>query len=111
MTVLALILNLGGGPMAWAHLSGSGGHVSASGPELQMPANCEMHTHANRDDPAPAQPHPCCAAGSCECATPPAPPAFTFVAPAGLRHESPPSFAVDLVAPDPLDDSLRPPIR
>src|SRR4026207_2442937 len=101
MTALALIVNLGGGPMAWAHLSGSGGHHSESSPALQMPANCERHPLARREHQPAAPPRrppppPGCAAGSCDCATPPAPPAFTFEAPAGLRHESPPAFAIDL---------------
>lgn len=91
---IALITNLGGGPMAWAHLAA---------PQAEM-AGC--HEQA-----PPASPMPCCD-GGCECATPPAPPVMTLDAPADLRHgilSAPP--ITRLVAPDPLDDTLRPPIH
>lgn len=108
LTVLALTINLGGGPMAWAHLATPDkAHASAAG---QMPADCAEH--AQPDHSNPAHPMPCCDTGSCECATPPAPPALTLEAPADLRHDT---FrgapATRLIAPDPLDDTLRPPIR
>jgi hypothetical protein len=95
---LALITNLGGGPMAWAHLA----------PATPM-TGC--HEQAQPDS-KPSHPMPCCDGSGCECATPPAPPVMTLDAPADLRHETlraPP--ATRLVSPDPLDDTLRPPIR
>jgi hypothetical protein len=97
--VLAVILNLGGGPMAWAHLA----------PAEQTEGGC----HEQQAAPAePTHEMPCCDASSCECATPPAPLAVTLDAPADLRHSTlraPP--VTRLIAPDPLDDTLRPPIR
>jgi hypothetical protein len=108
LTVLALITNLGGGPMAWAHLAApDGSHESSA---LQMPADCAEH--ARSDHSKPSHPMPCCDGGSCECATPPAPPALTLEAPADRRHDTfRAALATRLVAPDPLDDTLRPPIR
>ena len=107
---LAVVVNLGGGPMAWAHLSGAGNCHESSAAVTQMPADCPEHQIAKRDH-SPSHTMPCCDGGSCVCAAPPAPPVFAFLAPADLRHESLPAVAIDLVAPNPLDDSLRPPIR
>lgn len=96
---LALITNLGGGPMAWAHLQ----------PAAPM-TGC--HEQAPTDHVKPAHPMPCCDGGGCECATPPAPPVMTLDAPADLRHETLRAPRVTrLIAPEPLDDTLRPPIR
>jgi hypothetical protein len=103
---LALITNLGGGPMAWAHLSPAGHAQEASAAPM---TGC--HEQAQPDS-KPAHPMPCCEGSACECATPPAPPVVTLDAPADLRHETlraPP--VTRLVSPDPLDDTLRPPIR
>jgi hypothetical protein len=103
---LALITNLGGGPMAWAHLS-----PSRHSHEAAMPMAGGCHEQAPSDS-TPAPPMPCCDGSACECATPPAPPVMTLDAPADLRHETLRApGATRLVAPDPLDDTLRPPIR
>ncbi len=106
MTVLALVLNLGGGPMAWAHLAPAAHHESAAS---QMPADCAEHAQPDHSKPGP--PMPCCE-GSCECAAPPAPPVMSLDSPADARHDTLLSSPVArLVAPEPLDDPLRPPIR
>jgi hypothetical protein len=110
MCVLSLAVNLGGGPMAWAQLAGAHGSHDASPTAMPMPADCAEHVRT--DHSKPAHPMPCCDTGSCECAAPPAPPAMTLEAPADLRHDTflaPP--VARLVSPDPLDDTLRPPIR
>jgi hypothetical protein len=104
---LALITNLGGGPMAWAHLGAGAQHESAASP---MPADCTQHVQP--DHSQPVQPMPCCDSGNCECAAPPAPPVMSLHSPADSRHDTllaPP--VARLLAPDPLDDPLRPPIR
>lgn len=112
---LALVLNVGGGPMAWAHLA-AGGHchaAPASVQQVQAPADCPEHHAANGSpDSSPAHPLPCCDGGSCACAAPPAPPAALVIAPADLRHDtSSPAPIARRASSDPLDDTLRPPIR
>jgi hypothetical protein len=106
---LAVLTNLGGGPMAWAHLAPAAHSREAAEPAIQMPA---CHEQAQPGAAEPAHPMPCCDGGACECATPPASLAVAIDATADLRHDalSAPPIA-RLIAPDPLDDTLRPPIR
>lgn len=111
--LIAVITNLGGGPMAWAHLAASGGHChSAPVPVVQSPADCHDHQAPARKHARPGHPLPCCDGGSCACAAPPAPLAGSLAAPADLRHDDAlaPRFTRGAAA-DPLDDTLRPPIR
>jgi hypothetical protein len=104
--VLALAVNLGGGPMAWAHLAPAAHSQETSAPAPPMNAGC----HEQQTDSATSM--PCCDGGACECATPPAPLAVTLDAPTDLRHDALRAPRVTrLIAPDPLDDTLRPPIR
>jgi len=112
---LAFVLNVGGGPMAWAHLA-AGGHCHAApvpAQQAQAAADCPEH-HATQSpaDSKPAHPLPCCDGGSCACAVPPAPPAGPSFATADPRHDT--SNAAPnarAASSDPLDDTLRPPIR
>lgn len=103
---LAVTLNLGGGPMAWAHLA------TAEHPQESTTPMAGCHEQAPVDQPKPAHPMPCCDGGTCDCATPPAPLVVALEAPADLRPETVRAPQVTrLVAPDPLDDTLRPPIH
>jgi len=111
---LALALNLGGGPMAWAHLAAGGGHChTTSAPAVRADAHCPGHSMDTvRAHAQPGHPLPCCDGGACSCATPPAPAALTLAAPAVLPiHSAAATPAPHPVASGPLDDSLRPPIR
>ena len=109
---LALITNLGGGPMAWANLATSGHCHGIPAPVVKSATDCPEHQAASgQQDPGPAQPLPCCDGGSCACAAPPAPFTLTLIAPTDLRHDTV-HAPVDTrsAAADLLDDTLRPPI-
>lgn len=111
--LLAVITNFGGGPMAWAHLAGSGHCHTSPAPVMEMPAGCADHQTAHHaPDSRPSNPLPCCDGGSCACAAPPAPLTMSLIAPTDLRHDT---VLATLVyrdaAPVPSDDTLRPPIR
>jgi hypothetical protein len=112
--LIAVITNLGGGPMAWAHLAANGGHCHVlPAPTVQQSSNdCPEHQAAAREHARPAPSLPCCDGGSCACAAPPAPVTPSLGEPGELRHDTAiaPLPSRD-AAPDPLDDSLRPPIR
>jgi len=111
---LALVLNVGGGPMAWAHLA-AGGHCHStpgSVPEAQAATDCPEHRTGAHERAQPGHALACCDGGSCACAAPPVPLSSSLSAPADPRHDT----AIAMldarhVAPDPLDDPLRPPIR
>ncbi|HTU65186.1 MAG TPA: hypothetical protein VMF52_04515 [Steroidobacteraceae bacterium] len=114
--LVALITNLGGGPMAWAHLASGHCHESmapgAMPAAMDMPADCAEHGAASSREKSPTGSLPCCDGGTCACAAPPAPLSMPLLAPTDLRHDTfDASSPVARVAPDPLDDTLRPPIR
>lgn len=105
IALLAVLLNLGGGPVAWAHW------LEAAAPQdTAMPEECAAHATPTDAMPDPGA-MPCCEGGECNCA---APPAMAAIAPATLAvlPATPPrSFDIPALPPHPLDDSLRPPIR
>jgi len=100
--------------MAWARLAPSGGHChTMPAPVMNAAApDCHQHQAAARDHAQPNHPLPCCDGGSCACAASSAPAVAWLAAPGDLRHDTNrvPLITRD-VAPDPLDDTLRPPIR
>jgi hypothetical protein len=63
LILLAILLNISGGPLAFAHSGMLDGDHSAA----QMPAeHCAGHDSQPADDPPPAE-LPCCAGGHCAC--------------------------------------------
>jgi hypothetical protein len=114
LTVLAALVNLGGGPMAWAHLAASGKCHESVPPAVQMSPDCPQHhsgAHPNKEHPQAPHSLPCCDGGSCACAAPP-----SISASVSLPQSS---QVVIVSTPEPrltaapstiLDDALRPPI-
>jgi hypothetical protein len=108
LAVLAVMINLGGGPVAWAHwLDGAATEAAA------MPGECHEHAGApaNGDTPDPGT-MPCCQGGDCHCAAPPAVAAIPTPVETRVPHVARPVMLdTSAMPPDPLDDDLRPPIR
>lgn len=123
--VLAVLLNLGGGPMSWAHFTPPGHPMphEPSGGNGALPAvvvqnageHCLQHQHAaSSPHELPRNTHhtpSCCAGGHCHCGCPSAP-ALVFQ-PGSIRFGSlllqiEPGSRTPGVAP--LSDPLRPPI-
>jgi hypothetical protein len=108
LAVLAVMLNLGGGPVAWAHwLDGAATSAAA------LPGECHEHdgAPATGDMPDPGS-MPCCERGDCNCAAPPAVAALPILVETRVPHVANPATpATAALPPDPLDDDLRPPIR
>lgn len=99
IAVLAVLLNLGGGPMVWAHALGG---VAAA----ETPA-----CHADPDHtPAPAS-HPCCDGGGCSCAVPALSVALLPSTTLASRVESIAVSNTSALPARPIDDTLRPPIH
>jgi hypothetical protein len=108
VVMLAFILNVLGGPMAWAQVFDAQGD---QGKAAQSAPACHGENAATPDNsPDPDLP-PCCDEGGCTCVAPalsiyfavdaarvPHPPFSAPYEPAGLPAH-------------PLDDTLRPPIR
>ena len=115
LAVLAVLVNLGGGPMAWAHLLGAEKCHEASTPAVSpMPADCPEHrgSGAPGHEKAPA-PHgmPCCDGGSCTCAVPHSMPAALFLVQSFEIGIAPtPALSPETVPSTIIDDALRPPI-
>jgi hypothetical protein len=109
--VLAFLLNVGGGPMAWAHwLGGCDGHVAVSAPPTAA-QSADCPEHAARDSaPAPGS-MPCCNGGACSSAAP----ALAIVAASVWTRVALVSPVAPVDTPSlPTripDDTLRPPIR
>lgn len=97
VALIAVLLNLGTGPMAWA--------------DLPAPATENCHDAAQSPNPSAPDPMPCCDDGGCHCVAPalsvPIPAVTTRLSLQRIRG------AIDTSAlpANPLDDSLRPPIR
>jgi hypothetical protein len=109
VALLALILNLGGGPAAWGHWLDA---AESPSPYGSMPAEC----HGSAAGPATGDTSPaslpCCAAGECHCAAPPAVATIeTQVEWSAPARASDPARDTSSMPPAPLDDDLRPPIR
>lgn len=114
MTVLAVMLSLGGGPMAWAHLAGAAKCHESTPTTVQMAPDCPLHhlTKPSGDRHSPA-PHtlPCCAGGSCVCGAPFSMPASaSFVQTSAIVIESTSERPVAAAPSTIIDDTLRPPI-
>ena len=114
MTVLAVLINLGGGPMAWAHLAGAAKCHGEAAVTVQMSPDCPGHheSKSTGDRYAPG-PHAlsCCADVSCACGAPSSMLAsVSFVQSSTIIIESssaPPTTAAPSTF---IDDALRPPI-
>jgi hypothetical protein len=112
-SVLAVLCNLGGGPMAWAHLAGAGNcHEAGKPAAVQMTPDCPQHHAGSHKQASPGSRQlPCCGGGSCACGAPSSIPSVNFVA-------QPENIVVSLVAgsrsmdapSEYIDDALRPPI-
>jgi hypothetical protein len=113
LCLLAAVLNLGGGPMAWAQATGqSDCHDAGRQSVSETSPDCAGHSLAEspgdpvRDAPA------CCENGSCDCAVSHTP-SLVDVRPErwqaifGKPSECHPRNLPSVV----IDDSLRPPIR
>jgi hypothetical protein len=104
--VLALLLNLGGGPMAWAQLAPADSDAAPAVP-------CPMHEASASVDAGTAHAAlpSCCAAGGCACAALPVPPIVPAL-------QAPFMIAIAALVPPGrglapsalLADPLRPPI-
>src|SRR6185369_18059674 len=88
--LLALLTNLGGGPMAWAHLATSGGHCHTLRAPSSVPAAPDCHGQQSpaRDHASPIHSLPCCEGGTCACAAPPAPAVVSLTTSPDLRHDT-----------------------
>jgi hypothetical protein len=107
---LALILNLAGSPMAWAHWLGDGADL-ASATAQATAENCHGQPAA-AGEPAPAPDSmPCCSSGDCLCAAPPLIAALTAATIATQAPDIARGFTSTALPASPLDDPLRPPIR
>jgi hypothetical protein len=105
VSVFAVLCNLGGGPMAWAHLAGAS-HCQKSGipAAMQMAPDCPQHHPGSRQ-------LPCCNGGSCACGAPASMPSVNLVPPPADRVLSVLADARPMAAPcEYIDDALRPPI-
>ena len=111
VAAVAILLNLFGSPMAWANVLG--GASDAEAPANSAPAMENCHGHAPApDEPGPAPDSmPCCDGGGCYCAAP-ALSVPIVVEPQRLPHLGVVVlFDTSALPANPLDDSLRPPIR
>src|SRR5690349_6447505 len=88
--LFAVISNLGGGPMAWARLSPSGGHCHTQPtPSTNGAApHCHEHRASTPDHLQPNHSLPCCDGGSCACTAPPSSAADSPAAIAEVRHDT-----------------------
>jgi hypothetical protein len=120
VVLLATLLNVAGSPMAWANVLHDATTTGAVTSELatsiaaasQVPATDDCHGHAQVAD-APSQAPDsmdCCDGSGCSCAAP-------ALALPVIESPRPPALGVfelletSVVPANPLDDSLRPPIR
>jgi hypothetical protein len=115
VVLLATLLNVAGSPMAWANVLGeaaaSEAAISMVG-AAQMAATGDCHGHAPGADEPPDAPDStdCCDGGGCYCAAP----ALAVLIIEALRVPRPGVFELgetSAMPANPLDDSLRPPIR
>jgi hypothetical protein len=108
LALIAALLNLAGSPMAWASALGSPSIPDAT--STLPPAEESCHGQAE-DQPQAPDSMPCCEGGSCYCAAPAQSVALvaeTRRLPA-MGANAP--FDTSTLPANPLDDSLRPPIR
>jgi hypothetical protein len=108
LVVLAILLNVGGSPMAWAHAFAV---PAAMDPE--MPSDCAAHAESRITSDGQTSPGtlPCCDGGDCHCAAPPALASPAPSASPSALPAAPPGFLAPALPRLPLDDNLRPPIR
>jgi len=108
MVLIAALLNVAGSPMAWANLLGGAATETAS--HQGLAESCHGQAQAP-DQPSAPDSMPCCDGGGCYCAAPalsvPIVAATTRLPHPGVSAPFDPSA----LPANPLDDSLRPPIR
>jgi hypothetical protein len=112
LALVATLTNLGGGPMAWAHLAAAR-HCHESAPVVVSASpDCPQH-HASQGKDTNSIPHtlPCCADGSCACGSPPAVPASLAFVPktCEIVISTADSNLIEAASLF-IDDALRPPI-
>jgi len=114
---LVVLLNLGGGPMAWAHLAGSAVfHTVSTQNDAQGTEHCAQHS--TKMPASPASDHhgglPCCSSqASCHCSCPSLSLFATVLTPTELRFAGAEVVAlVELLKPPaiPPQNLFRPPI-
>ena len=110
VAIVAALLNFAGSPMAWAQLLGG---TQVPEPASLQPDGDNCHGHAqDLDQPSTAPGSmPCCDGGGCYCAAPalsvPTVSETTHLPHLGVSA----LFDSSALPANPLDDSLRPPIR
>lgn len=119
LCLLAAVLNLGGGPMAWARAAApeaaTAEAVNGKTPVAAMSPDCHQHAYSGQDapaQPADSQTPPCCETGSCACVAPHGGP-MTMAVPlsADVVHGGVTGATPHDVPSTVIDDALRPPIR
>lgn len=115
LVAFATLFNLGGGPMAWAHLMGAGNcHESPTPAASPMPADCPEHhgrNAPNNETPLASHDMPCCDGGSCACAVPSSISTSVFpVQHLEVAIASTPKLPFTAATSTIIDDALRPPI-
>jgi hypothetical protein len=114
--VLAFLVNVGGGPAAWAQLAGN-----AKCHAMELPVATETspdcHEHDKAIEPSESDKHvadvpSCCDDGSCTCVLSHTVFYFAFVGQSARLAPAPlPEMALPSAPLPVIDDSLRPPIR
>ena len=111
VAIVAVLLNLFGSPMAWAQVPGDAARSDTASAMQTASEDCHGHARsAAEQSPAPDS-MPCCDDGSCHCA------AATVTMPMVTMPMRLPQPTVtclldtSALPANPLDDSLRPPIR
>jgi hypothetical protein len=115
LCLLAAVLNLGGGPMAWAQAVPTDTSASEAAPAAEMAPDCHPHSSAGADaadEPADDRSPPCCETGSCACVVPHGGPVADSLPLTGDSVSGPVCSAARRDVPSTIiDDALRPPIR
>jgi len=110
IAIVAALLNIAGSPMAWANLLGETRvpEAAAAQPEGE---SCHGQTQNGHLPATAPDSMPCCDGGSCYCAAP-ALSMPTLPSTTRLPHLGVSALCDSSTLPaNPLDDSLRPPIR
>jgi hypothetical protein len=115
LCVIAAVLNLGGGPMAWARAAADSHPPEVTGAAETFLPDCHQHAASAEDapaEPADSRTPTCCETGSCACAVAQGAPAPAFLSECTDAMSGPASGFMLWDFPSTLpDDALRPPIR
>jgi hypothetical protein len=115
LCLLAAVLNLGGGPMAWAQAASADSAETGAAPAAEMAPDCHQHSSSAGDgaeEPRDTRLPPCCETGSCACVVPHGGPVMSSLSLTDGPASEPVCAVADRGAPSTvIDDALRPPIR